>query len=149
MHTGITDPLQSGSALWVNPSCMLRVDMSLGPENRCAGQRRAQVRLCRWRLCPRQQASIESIAQGWAGMNKLHILSLLARLWSLPCYSFFWFFLWLSLPHCAGGGGGLAKLFGRAAVFRAFYIAHGCVSLNVSRFEIERFIRWSSRQRKE
>ena len=37
-------------------------------------------------------------------------------------------------------GRGIGKLFGRAAVFRSFYIAHGCCALNFARFEIERLI---------
>ena len=42
---------------------------------------------------------------------------------------------WQAMP-----GRGIGKLFGRAAVFRSFYIAHGCCALNFARFEIERLI---------
>ena len=47
---------------------------------------------------------------------------------------------WQAQPLSAGGGGGVARLFGKAAMFRAVYIAHGCVSLNFARFEMEKLI---------
>ena len=36
-------------------------------------------------------------------------------------------FRWQAKSKAEGGGGGLGKLFGRAAVIRAFYIGHGCM----------------------
>lgn len=50
-------------------------------------------------------------------------------------------FCWQAKSIAEGGGGGLGKLFGRAAMIRACYIGHGCVSMNFARFEIERLIR--------
>lgn len=43
-------------------------------------------------------------------------------------------FKWQAKSKAEGGGGGLGKLFGRAAVIRACYIGHGCmVSLSAVR----------------
>ena len=36
-------------------------------------------------------------------------------------------FRWQAKSKAEGGGGGLGKLFGRAAMIRACYIGHGCM----------------------
>ena len=50
---------------------------------------------------------------------------------------------WQVKPVSEGGGGGMIKLLGRAAVYRSFYICHGVVFLNFARSRVESFLNYT------